>query len=447
MIRSTTAVKFLAVAGAATVLLAGCSSTSSSSSSSSSTKPSASSTKKADPAASCKAPSTPSTDALEIGTILPLTGSLAYLGPPAIAGAGLAISDINAAGGVLDKDVSISTATDSGDSTDLTVSSSAAAKLKAAKVSVVLGAESSSVTLNVIDQITSSCTIEISPANTASTLSGYSSYYYRTAPPDSVQGSALGQLVVGDGNAKVAFLVFNDSYGTGLRDSTEAAIKAAGGSVVYGGTGKGQEFPPGQTTFSSEVTAALAAKPDAIVILAFDETKSIVPELVSQGWDMKKTYMSDGNTADYSADFAAGTLTGGQGTIPGAQPSDALKTRLNDWYQKNEGKALTDYSYAAESYDAITVSALAAVAGKGTDAGTIQANMAKVSGASGGTKCSTFADCKKLLDAGKSIQYQGPSGIGPFNKNNDPSSAYIGIYKYDANNKPVYQSNIQGKVK
>ncbi|ARC55804.1 hypothetical protein AS850_01765 [Frondihabitans sp. 762G35] len=444
MIRSITALKVLAVAGAATVLLAACSA-GGSTSPSGSASPSAS--KKTDPAASCKAPSTPSTEAMKIGTLLPLTGSLAYLGPPAVAGAGLALDDINAAGGVIGKPVSIASATDSGDSTDLTVSSASAAKLKAAKVSVVLGAESSSVTLNVIDQITGSCTIEISPANTASTLSGYSSYYYRTAPPDSVQGSALGQLVVGDGNAKVAFLVFNDSYGTGLRDSTQKAVEAAGGSVVYGGTGKGQEFPPGQTTFSSEVTAALAAKPDAIVVLAFDETKSIVPELVSQGWNMKKTYMSDGNTADYSKDFKAGTLADGKGTIPGAQPTTDLKAKLNSWYQKNQGKALSDYSYAAESYDAITLTALAAEAGKGTDAGTIQANMAKVSGADGGTKCATYAACKKLLDAGTSIQYQGPSGIGPFNKNNDPSSAYIGIYKYDSKNVPVYQSSIQGAVK
>lgn len=407
---------------------------------------SSTSTKK-DPAASCKAPSNPSQDALEYGTMLPLTGSLAYLGPPAIAGVGLAVSDINAAGGVIGKDVEISTATDSGDSTDMTVSSSAASKLINADVPVVIGAESSSVTLNVVDQLTSNCTIEISPANTATDLSGYSSYYYRTAPPDTVQGSALGQLVTGDGNANVAFLVFNDAYGTGLRNTVQKAVEAAGGSVVYGGKGKGEEFPPGQTTFSSEVTAAIASKPDAIVILAFDETKSIVPELVSQGWDMSKTYMSDGNTADYSDDFDPGTLQGGKGTIPGASPKDEFKTDLSSWYQTNEGSELNDYSYAAESYDATVLTALAAQAGKGTDAGTIQANMAKVSGADGGEKCTTFADCKQLLDDGTKIHYQGPSGIGSFNSDNDPSSAYIGIYQYDENNEPVYQSAIQGSTK
>lgn len=441
MIRTTRVTTALALAGAAAVLLAACSTTGSSSPSSS-----ASSAKK-DPASSCKAPSSPGTDALKIGTILPLTGSLAYLNPPAESGVGLAVEDINSAGGVLDKDVTISPQTDSGDSTDMTVSSAAASKLVNAKVPVAIGAESSSVTLNVIDQLTSSCIVEISPANTASDLSGYSSYYYRTAPPDSVQGSALGQLVTGDGNAKVAFLVFNDTYGTGLRNSVQAAVEASGGQVVYGGKGKGQEFPPGQTTFSSEVTAALATKPDAIVVLAFDETKSIIPELKSQNADMAKIYMSDGNTADYSKDFDPGTLTGAQGTIPGASPKDELKQRLVDYYKKSSGKDLADFSYAAESYDATVLAALAAVKGKGTDSGTIQANMAKVSGADGGTECSTFADCKKLLDGGKDIHYTGPSGIGPFDSNNDPSSAYIGIYKFDGDNKPVYQSAIQGSVK
>ena len=42
---------------------------------------------------------------LTIGTILPQTGSLAYLGPPEFAGFDLAIQEINEAGGVLGKDV------------------------------------------------------------------------------------------------------------------------------------------------------------------------------------------------------------------------------------------------------------------------------------------------------------------------------------------------------
>ena len=117
----------------------------------------------------------------------------------------------------------------------------------------MLGAESSSVTLNFVDTITSKCKVQLSPANTATALSGYSSYYFRTAPPDTVQGSALGNLIVGDGVQKLGFLVFNDAYGTGLRDVVEDTVTKAGGSIVYGAKGKGQEFAPGQTHFSSEV--------------------------------------------------------------------------------------------------------------------------------------------------------------------------------------------------
>ena len=42
-----------------------------------------------------------------------------------------------------------------------------------------------------------------------------------------------------------------------------------------------------------------------------------------------------------------------------------------------------------------------------------------------------FDQTKPLLKDGKDIQYQGQTGIGPFNKNNDPSSANIGVYTFD----------------
>lgn len=387
-----------------------------------------------------------STDSsLVVGTILPETGNLSYLNPPELSGVGLAIADINAAGGVAGKKACV-LAADSGDSTDLTVSTASAQKLIAAKVSVAIGAASSSVSLNVVDSFASAKIVQISPANTAAKLSGYGPFYWRVAPPDSVQGSALGQLITGDGNSKVAFLVFNDAYGTGLRDFTQASVEAAGGTVVYGGKGSGQEFPPGQTTFSSEVTGALATKPDALVILAFDETKSIIPELVAQGWDMSKTYLSDGNTSDYAKDFQAGTLNGAQGTIPGANPVGVFRERLVTWYKEAEGAELKDFAYASESYDATVLAALAALKAKSNVSADIQKELAAVSGANGGTNCSSYAECAPLVQAGTSIRYTGQSGVGPFNTKNEPSSAFIGIYRFDAKNVPEWKQAIEGKT-
>ena len=394
-------------------------------------------------AADCAADST-SENTFKVGTILPITGSLAFLGPPEIAGTGLAVADINAAGGVNGTKACLYS-TDSGDSSDMTVSTASAEDLIKQKVSVVIGAASSSVSLNVVDSFTEAKIVEISPANTAAKLSGYSPFYFRTAPPDTVQGSALGQLIVGDGNANVAFIVFNDAYGTGLRDSTAMAVKEGGGMVTYGANGSGQEFPPGQTTFSAEVTAAIASAPDAIVVIAFDETKAIIPELVAQGWDMSKVYFTDGNTGSFEKDFEPGTLMDAQGTIPGAKAEGTFKDNMTAYWTAVQGEALTDWSYGAESYDATILAALAATKGGKTDPMTIQENLAAVSGANGGEKCTTYADCVALIKDGKDIQYQGPSGVGPFNKNNDPSSAFVGIYKYNDKNVPVWASAVEGK--
>lgn len=382
-------------------------------------------------------------DTFKAAGILPLTGNLAFLGPPEIAGVGLAVSDINAAGGV-NGAPACHDIRDSGDSTDMSVSTASARGIIRDGASVVVGAASSSVSLNFVDALTDAEITQVSPANTAVALSGYSDFYFRTAPPDGIQGNALGSLISSDGYSRVAFIVFSDTYGTGLRDVVEETIVANGGECTYGCQGDGDEFPAGQTTFSSEVNAAVSSNPDAIVILAFDETKAIVPELASAGWDMSATYFTDGNTADYSADFPEGTIEGAQGTIPGADASDDFKDRLQGWNQFANGEELSDFSYAAESYDATILAALAAYKGGSTDSLTVQENFAAVSGANGGEICSTYSECTALLDEGSEIQYTGPSGIGPIDDENDPSSAFVGIYAFDANNTPALTSTVEG---
>jgi neutral amino acid transport system substrate-binding protein len=384
-----------------------------------------------------------SADSFKVGGILPLTGNLAFLGPPAVSGVGLAVSDINAAGGVNGAQA-CHDILDSGDSTDMSISTASAGTMVAGQPSVVIGAESSSVSLNFVDTLTDAKITQISPANTAIDLSGYSPFYFRTAPPDTVQGNALGTLISQDGFTNVGFLVFNDTYGTGLRNSTQETIAAAGGKCVYGCKGDGDEFPAGQTTFSAEVQAVTAAKPDAIVIIAFDETKSIVPELAQSGWDMSKTYFVDGNLSDYGEDFEPGTLEGAQGTLPGQDPDQGFKDQLSGWYQAANGEEVKDFSYGAEAYDATILAALAASKGGGNDSQSVQKNLAAVSGATDGQECTSYAECLELLDGGSEIHYTGPSGIGPLDDENDPSSAFIGIYQYDGQNKNVLSGTVEG---
>src|SRR5690554_1790388 len=225
-------------------------------------------------------------DALIVGSLLPQTGSLAFLGPPEIAGVNLAIEEINDNGGVLGSNVEVIHA-DSSDADNAEVATQSVQDLISQDVQVIVGAASSSVTLNVIDDITSAEIVQISPANTATSLSGYSDFYFRTAPSDVLQGRALGDLVVQDGHANVGILVFNDDYGITLRDQAKMAIEEAGGTVVYGN--EGEEFDPASDdVIASVVTSALATNPDALIVIAFDQTKLLVPALASAGYDTSK---------------------------------------------------------------------------------------------------------------------------------------------------------------
>jgi len=382
----------------------------------------------------------PSGDGLIIGSLLPITGSLAYLGPPEIAGVDLAIKEINEAGGVMGTPVTV-VHTDSSDADNPTIASASVNKLIGDGAAAIVGAASSTVSLNVVDTIAKNNTVMISPANTSTALSGYSPFYFRVAPPDTVQGNVLGNLIVEDGAKKVGILVFNEDYGTSLRDVIKETIEPQGVEIVYGNSG--DEFDPKASNFSSDVQAVIAAQPDSIVIIAFDQTKQIIPELVSAGWeDMSSIYMTDGNTADYSGDFDAGVLEGAQGTIPGAFPDDAFKERLNSVAPS----PLDSFAYGPESYDATILTALAAQRGQGTDGVTVQENLAAVSGATDGEDCNAYADCLVLLEDGSEINYVTVAGSGPINDQNDPSSAFIGIYKYLNDNTIEWQSAKEGEA-
>ena len=376
------------------------------------------------------------TDAeLAIGSLLPTTGNLAFLGAPEIAGVDAAITEINEDGGVLGKCVSVSHK-DSGDTTTDTATQSATALINEG-VDAIVGAASSGVSLSVIDQVTGAGVVQISPANTSPTLSTYADngFYFRTAPSDVLQGRVLGNLITGDGNETVGFLTIQDPYGTGLYENSKISIEAAGGSVVAN-----EEFAGGTKNFSAQVDKVLAAKPDAIAIISFDEVKSILPELVKvKGFDASKVYLVDGNVSNYKDVFTDFSIEGAQGTIPGVVATDEIKKKFLD-----VNPDLTDFSYAAESYDATILVALAAIAGGKADGATIKANLKAVS--EGGVKVTNFKDAVQALKDGKDIDFDGLSGPITFDDNGDPTEAYVGIYKFNKDNTNTATKSEYGKL-
>lgn len=416
-----TLVRSLAVAGASALLLAACGSSGSGGGSTSSS-----------------APANAGDGTLTIGTVLPQTGSLAFLGPPEFAGVDLALSEINAAGGYNGKDV-VKVEGDSGDTSTNIASQTVDAGL-AKGVDAFIGAASSSVSLTIIDKITSSGKVQISPANTSIKLSTYpdNGLYFRTAPPDTFQGAVLGNLVSGDAHKTAAVLALQDAYGEGLAKTFVESFTGAGGTMAIDPI----IYDPKAASYEAEVTKVKGANPEALVLIGFDESKKIIQELIKQGIgpDKLPLYLCDGNMGNALAEgLPAGALKGSKGTIPGAKASDEFKAAL----LKTDPK-LTDFSYAPESYDATMLVVLAAIAAKSDDGKAIGAKMQEVS--SGGEKCTTFADCKKLLDEGKDIDYDGQSGPCDLDANGDPSKATMGVYQFGADDKIAALDFIPGDV-
>ncbi|MEW9548566.1 ABC transporter substrate-binding protein [Nonomuraea sp. NPDC050783] len=362
---------------------------------------------------------------LSIGTVLPQTGSLAYLGPPMYAGVDLALKEIGEAGGVLGKQVT-KIDTDSGDTTT-NIASQSVDKLLAQKVDVVIGAASSSVSESILDKIVGAGVVQFSPANTSDkfTTIDDKGLYFRTAPPDKLQGRVLGDLVVADGNDTVGILAMQDSYGTGLADQVTKTAQEGGATVV-----ERVDYDPKAPEFSADVARIKAKNPKAIVLIGFQETGKVVRELVKQGLttDKVKWYMVDGNMSNTNyLRMPKGAMEGVKGTLPGAAAPEEFQKRL-----LKVRPNLQEFTYAAESYDATTLVALAAQAAGDDDGRSIAGKLVELS--KGGEKCTTFKQCADLLKAGKDIDYDGVSGPVDFDGAGDPSVATIGVYQYRADN-------------
>jgi branched-chain amino acid transport system substrate-binding protein len=367
---------------------------------------------------------------LKIGTALPQTGSLAFLGPPEEAGVALAIKDVNEANKGIQIEVEWG---DSGD-LDNKAYETEIPRLLNAGVKAIVGAASSGTSLAFIDQVVGAGVLQFSPANTSPTLTTYDDkgLYFRTAPSDLLQGEVLGNLMAADGHQTAAMIVLNDAYGTGLRDATQASFEAAGGSIVAAPV-----FNPGDTNFSAQISEALAASPDAIVLITFDEAKTIVPALTSQ-FPKENIYFVDGNLADYSEVFEPGTLTGAKGTAPGLDPDTIMDflTRMDDnWVAEGNAK-LDSYLYGPESYDAVVLLALAALAAGSVEGVDMAGKLQEVSGGSGsGTKCTSFAECADIINGGGVADYDGISSPVTFDEFGDPTQGNILVSIYGDDNK------------
>lgn len=362
-----------------------------------------------------------------VGTLLPETGSLAFLGPPEFAGVDLAVADINEAGGVNGEEIPDAIQGDSGD-TSTDIANQTVDRQLAAGADAFIGAASSGVSFTFIDKLVENCKIHFSPANTSPDFTTYADddLYFRTAPSDVLQGRVLADLMIEEGVTTASFMALQDPYGEGLLKYSTEPFADSGGEIVDQFT-----YDPQAAEFSAEVDRVVSGDPEALVIVGFEETSKILTALFEQGFTPesgKKIYLVDGNVGNALGEqLPAGSMEGIRGTLPAAEITSDFQDRL-----LAVDPDLIDFSYGPETYDAVIIVALAAqIAGSDNPAEVA----AQINGVTrDGEKCETFADCKALVDAGTDIDYDGPSGPQEFGPEGEPTEASFKILTYDADN-------------
>jgi ABC-type branched-subunit amino acid transport system substrate-binding protein len=362
----------------------------------------------------------PATDRLVIGQILPETGSLAFLGPPMIEGVGLAVEDVNAAGGVLDQEVEVIEA-DEGD--DAARVSESLNRVLGEGANVVVGAAASNQTQEIIQTLSDEQIPECSPSNTSPVFSEQENadFYFRTVPPDQAVAPVFGDKIIADGRSNVALVARQDDYGELLLEETSRALQERGATIAAE-----VSYDPDATTFDAEVEEITAANPDAVVVISFAEGAPLVKGLIEAGVEPSALYGGDGvfgPTFDTLVDEDDPSVIEGMVMI-GAAGGQAFNDRLNSVLPEDEQGNLI---YGGQSYDCVILLALAAESAGSVDGPAVIDAVIEVS--RGGTECSDFPSCKALLDQGQDIDYTGSNASAFLNLDDtgDPTAARYAI--------------------
>jgi branched-chain amino acid transport system substrate-binding protein len=199
-------------------------------------------------------------DHVRLGVAAPLSGPRASIGEELVRGAELAVADLNASGGLLDRDVEL-VVTDAADLVDLP--RRLADLAEHARVTAVIGPEAPGVLVGPRSPLTRREVPAILPSAFAGELEGASTIVTRTVPSARAQAEAVARWLVDDREVTtLAVLVADPVEGSAARAAIEAGATAGGlppAAVV--------EVDGTTTQLGPAVGALRRATPDADAVL------------------------------------------------------------------------------------------------------------------------------------------------------------------------------------
>jgi branched-chain amino acid transport system substrate-binding protein len=221
---------------------------------------------------------------VKIGLDDPFTGTYAELGRNEQIGCQLAVTEINAKGGILGRQAQLfsedSTSTDTG-----TAVSKAHELIDRDKVNLLLGNVNSAMALALGEVSNQAGVLYIVTGGHTDPVTGSDCHWnvFRVCNTTRMETDAVGKLLIDKFGKKWYFITPDYAFGHTLQQGFEANLKK------YGGTEVGASLTPlGATDFSSYLIKAEAAKPDVIIDLtAGQDAVNSLKQIVQFGLDKK----------------------------------------------------------------------------------------------------------------------------------------------------------------
>lgn len=229
-------------------------------------------------------------DTIVIGEVAALTGGTATFGQSSHAGTQMAVDEINAAGGLLGKKVSLVTEDDQ--SRQGEANTVAKKLISREKVVALLGEVASGRSLEMAPNAQKAGIPMISPASTNPKVTETGDFIFRVCFIDPFQGTVMAKFALARGWKKVAIMTdVKQDYSVGLTQYFKEYFTKHGGTIV-----SEQSYSSGDKDFKAQLTSLKSGAPDAILASGYyNETGLIavqsrdlginVPLLGGDGWD------------------------------------------------------------------------------------------------------------------------------------------------------------------
>lgn len=361
-----------------------------------------------------------------LGLLIPQTGSVDGSGKSLTQVATNAIDIVNAAGGILGRDIELVVRDEGSDSA--TALTAVDDFISESRIDALIGPMSSSIALSVLPRLVENKIGSCSPTATAVSLASFpdNELFVRTTPSDILASEAMAQLIGQTGVVETLVAYPDDPFGRAFAAEIRRSLAVQGIAIVN---------EVAYDTDSSDYTPVaeeLTANPNSVVTLIGDSESG--GRLLNSLLDTKSANKIIVNDALSQVDISGNT------NIDSDMRQSIVGVAVDAFAGTDADNNDLLPPFAAAVVDCVNLIALAAIVSESDIAEEFMSQVPAVS--RGGSGCNLFEECLALLQQSLNIDYNGVTGLLDLDPNGDPSRAQFVTFGFNDQGRSEFKERI-----